>query len=40
MATISSLIHTHSPKPLIIVSQLADCLFAVHTPQSGPIQGP
>jgi len=37
IATISSSIHPLPSKPLIIVSQLADQLSAVYTPQSDPI---
>jgi len=40
MATISSSIHSLPPKPPVIVPQLADCLSAAHTSQSGSIQGP
>jgi len=40
MATIPLSIYTHTLKPLVIVPQLANCLSAVYTSQSGSILGP
>ena len=37
IATISSLIHSLSPKPLVIVLWLADIFSIVYISQSGPI---
>jgi len=40
MATISSSIYPISPKPSIIVPQLANYLSIAHTSQSSPIREP